>query len=126
MYKKIMVMLGMLLAGDVSPLMAGSGTTKSSGTTDALTLDNLENASLTNTLGTIETATKDTGNTAITIILWGAMAMGVGFFFWGAYMAASKDQRGEGKAKDGIKLAGLGIIFIAAVSVIKSIVGVSK
>ena len=126
-----MVMLGMLLAG-VSPLMAfegkTGGTTKgsgSSGTTDALTLDSLEKASLTNTLGTIGDATKTTGNTAITIILWGAMAMGVGFFFWGAYMAASKDQREEGKAKDGIKLAGLGIIFIAAVSVIKSIIGVS-
>ena len=118
MYKKTMVMLGMLLAGDVSPLMAKG----------ELDLDTIQGSSmtLTGTTKLIKNATESTGNTAITLILWGAMAMGVGFFFWGAYMAASKDQREEGKAKDGIKLAGLGIIFIAAVSVIKSIVGVSN
>jgi predicted histidine transporter YuiF (NhaC family) len=114
LYQKTLVVSGMLMAG-VSPSMALDSA--------GLQLKDLQAAKLTNTLKTVQDTAKDSGETALSIILWGAMAMGVAFFFWGAYMAASKDQREEGKAKDGIKLAGLGIIFMGAVTIINSIIG---
>ena len=112
LYQKTLVVSGMLMAG-VSPSMAEDA---------GITLDTLKDAHLNKTLSTVQDTAKDSGETALSIILWGAMAMGVAFFFWGAYMAASKDQREEGKAKDGIKLAGLGIIFMGAVTVISSLI----
>jgi hypothetical protein len=47
------------------------------------------------------------------IITTFAIVVGVILFLWGAYMAASKDTREEGKLKDGLKLAFVGLIFIS-------------
>ena len=106
MHKRLLVTLGMLMAG-VSPVMAAESKT-------GLTVDNLEKVDAQNALNNIASGTKTAGNSIITIMLYGAIILGIGFFLWGAYMAGSKDQRDEGKAKDGIKLALLGIVFMGA------------
>lgn len=111
-YQKTIVALGMLMAG-VVPSFAN------------LNVDNFQNANLQKGVQNIEAGTKTGANIALTIIVYVAIVLGAIFFLWGAYMAASKDTREEGKLKDGVKLAILGLIFIAVGFVLKKISGIA-
>jgi len=112
-YQKTMVALGMLMGG-VAPAFAGD-----------LTVDSFKNASLEKGAENLEKGAKSGANIFLTIIVYGAIVLGAVFLLWGAYMAASKDTREEGKLKDGLKLAFLGIIFLTVGFVLKKISGVA-
>jgi len=111
LYNKFLTGLGMLMAG-VVPSFASD-----------LSVNDFESANLQQGLQNVESGTKTTVDVFLNIILWIVILLGVVFFFWGAYLAASKDQREEGKLKDGIKLALLGVIFIGSGFVIRHIAG---
>jgi len=112
-YQKAVVSLGMLMGG-VVPAFAGD-----------LTVDSFKSANLEKGVQNLEKGTKSGANVFLTIIIYGAIVLGAVFFLWGAYMAASKDTREEGKLKDGLKLAFLGIIFMTVGFVLKKIAGVA-
>jgi len=99
-YQKAFVSLGMLMAG-VSPVDA----------TD-ITVDTFKNANLDKGMQNLEKGAHIGSNVMMKIITTSAIVIGVVLFLWGAYMAASKDTREEGKLKDGLKLAMVGIIFM--------------
>ena len=110
-FNKTVVALGMLMGG-VVPSFA------------KITVDSFSNAKLDKGLENLESGTKTAGNTFLTIMTWGAIVIGFGVFLYGVYMMASKDQREEGKLKDGFKLAALGVIFMTVSFAVQKITGI--
>jgi len=111
MFKKVYVTLGMLMAG-VVPSFA------------ELKVDDFQNANLEKGVQNVESGLKSGANIALNIFMYFAIVVGVGALLYGLYMAASKDSREEGKLKDGMKLAMLGVIFLTIGFVIKKISGI--
>ena len=105
--------LGMMIAG-VTPAFATT-----------LSVSSLQSSNLDSGVTNVKKGVASGAETALTIILDASVVLGVVILLWGLHMAFSKDTRDEGKMKDGIKLAMLGLLFISVGFVIKKVAGLS-
>jgi len=88
-----------------------------------INVDTFANANLAKSAQNIQNGAHTASNIFMSIIQYGAIIAGAVLLLYGLYLAASKDTREEGKLKDGIKLAVVGVLLLSFGFVLLKITG---
>jgi hypothetical protein len=88
-----------------------------------ISVDTFANANLEKGVENIEKGAHTASNIGMSIIQYGAIIVGAILLLYGLYLAASRDTREEGKLKNGVKLAIVGVLLLSFGFVLLKITG---
>ena len=78
-----------------------------------INVDTFANANLAKSAQNIQSGAHIASNIGMSIVEYGAIIAGAILLLYGLYLAASRDNREEGKLKNGIKLAAVGVLLLS-------------